>query len=693
MAALFLEIVLIRWISTEVRVFAFVQNLSLIACFLGFGVGCYRSARRVTLLPTLIAMACLLMLVYLPERHWSLLLQEISNLLAMSPDAALWGFNHPYSISILPLMSALAVLVMTALLALLVLAIVPLGQWVGSRMDACSNSIAAYSANLGGSIVGLWLLPALALFWLPPVYWFLAAVGLVLLVDHSRLTLIGGFLVMVPALIVVVELGLPSTYWSSYQKLSLLKLSDTQYRIEVNNSAYMQIADAGPKLRAQYPAYAAALPNSSYDAPFRFAVHRDRVLAVGAGAGNDAAAALRNGASHVDAVEIDPLIYQLGKQLHPEHPYSSVKVTGVINDARNFLRESRDKYDVIIFGLLDSHTEFSGYSNMRVDNYVYTEEAFTQARRLLSPGGILVLKFEVRPPWTWMGQRFYTLLDRVFGRAPVTFFCPEVGVFASATVFITSNSPELWERAAQPGLASFVAQRPPSFPLTTAGSPPLTTDDWPYVYHRRHAIPRTYLTVSLILLALSGVLAGRSFNNSSSSWTLFFLGAGFLLLETHMVSRLALYFGTTWLVNCLALTAILVVLVLANLYVSRRRPTDLRLYYALLVAALIADYLVPWHLMPWSARTSGIVLSCSYALPLFFAGIIFTRTFEKSECKSSAFGANIVGAVAGGLAQNLSFVTGMNALLLVAAGFYLTAALCAFLRRGRGARSLATGAS
>ena len=38
MAALFLEIVLIRWISTEVRVFAFVQNLSLIACFLGFGV-------------------------------------------------------------------------------------------------------------------------------------------------------------------------------------------------------------------------------------------------------------------------------------------------------------------------------------------------------------------------------------------------------------------------------------------------------------------------------------------------------------------------------------------------------------------------------------------------------------------------------------------------------------------------------
>lgn len=581
--------------------------------------------------------------------------------------------------------------VITVLLALLVAAMVPLGQWIGSYLDECSNSIAAYSANLAGSIAGLWLLPLFAMFWLPPVYWFAALVVLVLVVDRSRIAWVGGGLIVLLTCLVLFQVGQSDIFWSPYQKLTLFHLSDGQYRLEVNNSTYMQIADTGPLSRDRVAALAMA--DNSYNVPFRFAGRRERVLIVGAGAGNDAAAALRNGASHVDAVEIDPLIYRFGQQLHPEHPYSSGKVTGIINDARNFLRESRSKYDVIVFGLLDSHTEFSGYSNMRVDNYVYTEEAFQEARRLLNPGSILVLKFEVRPPWTWMGQRFYSMFGHVFGRAPVAFFCKGVGVLASATVFIGSNEKDLWERAASPELTRFVALHAPSFPLTTQGAPPPTIDDFPYVYHRSRTIPRTYLTVAVILLVMAVSLVGRVFDGSNSSWNLFFLGAGFLLLETHMVSRLALYFGTTWLVNCTALTAILAVLVLANLYVSRRNPAELRPYYALLVAALIADYLIPWRLMPWSARASGLLLSCSYAVPLFFAGIIFTRTFQQSERKSAAFGANIVGAVAGGLAQNLSFVTGMNALLLLAAGFYLTAALFAFLLGGRGARSLAAGAS
>src|SRR5215471_18544189 len=42
---LFTEVMLIRWIGTEVRIFAFFQNLALIACFLGFGLGCYWAPR------------------------------------------------------------------------------------------------------------------------------------------------------------------------------------------------------------------------------------------------------------------------------------------------------------------------------------------------------------------------------------------------------------------------------------------------------------------------------------------------------------------------------------------------------------------------------------------------------------------------------------------------------------------------
>jgi spermidine synthase len=173
----------------------------------------------------------------------------------------------------------------------------------------------------------------------------------------------------------------------------------------------------------------------------------------------------------VDTVEIAPTIYSIGGRLHPEYPYSSPKVHSVINAARNFLRQSREQYDVIVFALLDSHTEFSAYSNMRVDNYVYTEEAFREAKRLLKPDGILVSKFEVREPWVWIGQRVLCDVGPNFQRAPVTHYWPAVGGLFSATVFI-SNGPALWEKATEPTSAAFLAQHAPAFPLSAAGAPP-----------------------------------------------------------------------------------------------------------------------------------------------------------------------------------------------------------------------------
>jgi SAM-dependent methyltransferase len=426
---------------------------------------------------------------------------------------------------------------------------------------------------------------------------------------------------------------------------------------------------------------------SSYDAPFRFAGERDEVLIVGAGAGNDTAAALRNGAGEVDTVDIDPVIYSLGERLHPDEPYKSPHVHKILNDARAFLRNTRKKYDVILFGLLDSHTQFSDFSNMRIDNYVYTEGSFQEARRLLKPGGVMVVRFDVRNPWTWVGQRFYTMLERAFGRPPIVFFAPQLAALFPATVFIISDDPGLWARASQPDLARLVAENPPPFSLATAGAVVPATDDWPYVYHRDRSIPRTYWVVSLILLAMSVLLVhGRIDMRGTSTGQFFLLGAGFLLLETQLVSRLGLYFGTTWLVNCVALTAILCVLVVANVYVRFVRPNRLLPYYAMLVVSLVANYFLPWERLPYGARSVGLVLSAAYSISLFFAGILFTETFRREEGKSSAFGANILGAVAGGLAQNISFLTGMKSLLLLATLFYGLAALFQLLKLSPAAR-------
>ena len=683
-ATLYIEIMLIRWIGTEVRIFAFFQNLALIACFLGFGLGCYWSRRRKSLPLSLAATTALVIMAQAPLDRWKNFLRLFSALLSLSPDADLWGYEpvirnlHGEGIV---MMTALAIIAVAVFLLLLVAVMIPLGQWVGYYLDQARDPVGAYSINLLGSVAGIWVFAGMAFLWLPPEYWFGVACLLLLIIRPSSLRF--GVAALAVLALCVVLLRLPraskfETHWSPYQKLEVVGLGERQYSINVNNTGYMSIANTTPEFLTRYPEIARRYRDeSSYDAPFRFAKRCDRVLIVGAGAGNDAAAALRNGAGHVETVEIDPVIYSLGGRLHPEQPYSSPRVHKTLNDARAFLRGTQEKYDIVLFGLLDSHTQFSDFSNMRVDNYVYTEEAFREAQRLLKPDGTLIVKFEVRAPWTWMGQRFYAMLDRIFGRPAIVFYAPILGAMTQATVFMTSNDAELWARAAQPELAAILARHPPSFPLELSGAPTPATDDWPYVYHRSHSIPRTYLTVSLLLLGMAlflvrGVLEPRQV----STWHFFFLGAGFLLLETQLISRLALYFGTTWLVNCVALTAILLVLVAANIYVTRSKPDHLGWYYVPLVVFLLINYFFPWHRLPYDARTVGVLLSVAYSVPVFFAGIVFAEVFRRFPRKSSAFGANIVGAVAGGLAQNASFIVGMKALLLIAALFYGLAGLC-----------------
>src|SRR6266853_1655431 len=92
-ATLYIEMMLIRWIGTEVRIFAFFQNLALIACFLGFGLGCYWSKRRKSLPLSLAAITALVILVQVPIGGWRGFLRLFSALLSLSPDADLWGYE------------------------------------------------------------------------------------------------------------------------------------------------------------------------------------------------------------------------------------------------------------------------------------------------------------------------------------------------------------------------------------------------------------------------------------------------------------------------------------------------------------------------------------------------------------------------------------------------------------------------
>jgi spermidine synthase len=689
-AALYLEIVLIRWLGTEVKIFAFFQNLSLIVCFLGFGVGCLSAKKQGSLLPSLAAVTTLVAMVSLPLKPWHDFLKGMSSVLSYSPDAALWGWlGNKLNLTTYYLTLGCSLLVVGVFLFLLCFAMIPLGRWVGRCLEEAPNTVEAYSINLAGSLVGIWLLAILAILWLPPACWF-ALVFILAVVAQPfswRFTLYAAALLAIVLVSLRAENG-GAVYWSPYQKLAVTDLGNQQYRIDVNNEGFMGMGNARPEFLANHPELAITY-QGNYESPFLFARNVNRVLVIGSGAGDDVAAALRAGAGQVDAVEIDPLISTIGKRMHPEQPYESPRVHLITNDARNYMRRCEDTYDVIIFGALDSHTEFSGYSNIRVDNYVYTEESFREARRLLRPDGILVLKFAVRQPWTWIPQRFYTMLSGMFPTPPLTYYTQPIGpTGASTVVFIGSDTAYTGALSVSPKAAAFLSTHLPEFPLTAENSPPATTDDWPYVYHFGHSIPRAYFTVSIVILILALSMVGPFFKPKEvSTWHFFLLGAGFLLMETQLVSRLALYFGTTWLVNCVALSGVLTVLLLANVYVDKRKPENLTPYYLILCLALLADYVIPWNKVPGSGTFVGILICFAYCVPIFVAGIIFTESFRRFAGQSSAFGANMLGAVAGGLAQNLSFIFGMKALLLIAAAVYGSAAL---LGRVKPLRALAS---
>ena len=684
-AVMLAEMILIRWVGTEVRIFAYVQNLALIACFLGFGLGCFQTQRPKPLYVSLGAMLALVLALVMFVGLDPGLLSNISNILSLSKDAALWGLGGYANGTQRVALFVAAVLTVAFFVSLLAMAMVPLGQRVALYLADDRNVIAGYSINLVGSLVGTWLLTWLSFRYLGPAWWFGLCIVLVVCASEGGVHEIAISSAIGAAIVLLLIFGAHKShrqvYWSPYQKLELVAYPEQNYEIYVNNIGYMRMVNVTPQYLERHPVFAQQYQRSSYDSPFRFAPKLDHILVVGAGGGNDVAAALRHGVQSITAVEIDPVILRLGKQLHPENPYGSVRVHAVVNDARNYMRTSRERFDAVIFCLLDSHTEFSAYTNMRLDNYVYTREAIHDARSLLKPGGVLILKFEVRAPWTWMGQRFYAMLENEFGRAPVVYLAPMTSIMLPASVFIESDSPELWERASQADLSKFIAEHPTDFPLTAQGAPSPTTDDWPYIYHSGHWIPRTYLIVFVIVGGLAFLLVRNNFNvRERSTWEFFLLGAGFLLMETQLTNRLALYFGATWMVNCIAISAVLVTLVLANMVVLQVKDQNPKLWYGVLVAAILANYAFPWDQLPLGSRGIGITLSIAYAIPVFCAGIIFATIFRTAASKSNALGSNVFGAVVGGLLQNLSFIFGLKALLLVAGIVYGTAGYMSLLQ-------------
>ncbi len=196
-------------------------------------------------------------------------------------------------------------------------------------------------------------------------------------------------------------------FWSPYYRIDEYEV-DGIHELQVNGIPHQSLI---PVERA--------IGGTFYDQVYEWFPSRafGQVLIIGAGSGTDVAVALAKGATHVDAVEIDPAIQQIGVEQHPDRPYSDPRVQRVVADGRAFLRGSTNRYDLIVFALPDSLTLASISANIGLESFLFTTEAFRSVKEHLDPDGVFVLYNYYREDW--LPTKIGAMLQEAFGTVPI----------------------------------------------------------------------------------------------------------------------------------------------------------------------------------------------------------------------------------------------------------------------------------
>ena len=656
-----LELALIRWTSGQIRAFAYFNNLVLIAAFLGMGLGLALGRRYGGLV------------------HWTLpALLFVSTALGLAeplglihlrfPDPAIhtWGTEQSEGI----LRSLRDVALFVTLIAAIVLVFLLAGSAVGCLFPRLP-ALKAYRWDLAGSLLGVIAVTLVTATGAGPAFWLALGVLPFAWLSRKPLSLASGA--------AVIALGAYSAQDATFSPYNRIDLDSDAYGIQlaVNRDFHQYMHDLSDQGREEAPdpkVYENV--RRAYDLPFVINEHRESALVVGAGTGNDVQAALRNGYRRVVSVDIDPQIIALGRQLHPEQPYSDPRVSAVVDDARAvFGRQREERYDAVVFGLLDSHAMFTALSTLRLDNYVYTEEGIRAAWEHVTPGGHLSISFSVFAG-SWISDRLYWTIARATGQEPVTL---RHGMHHGCTFVVPGPEARLdFEQFDYPSV-------PPEQPLKRVRT---TSDDWPFLYIRPGVFPWGYILVLGLILGLAFVATPLAFGREALGRdfdpVLFLMGAGFLLIETRGVTSLSLLFGSTWVVNAAVFAGILLMALLANEAVWRFRPTRVTVWFVGLLASVVLLWAIPPSMLTgFGVVTRGALGGMINGLPVAFAGVIVSILLARSRNAAASLGSNLLGSVVGGCLEYLSMVTGLRGLALLALALYLGALLVTLRQEAR----------
>jgi hypothetical protein len=275
-------------------------------------------------------------------------------------------------------------------------------------------------------------------------------------------------------------------------------------------------------------------------------------------------------------------------------------------------------------------------------------------RAHLAPGGTFAMYNYYAP---FLEDRYATTIKDVFHRTPCAEVGPPLGGRRLAVLTVRAAAPV-------PHCASFWHGK--------AVAP--ATDDHPFPYLAGNEIPQQYLWMLAAIFAVSLLLVrigGGSFRPMRFYVDLAFMGAAFLLLETKNIVQFALLFGTTWLVNSLVFAGVLVAVYLAVETASRVRLPRPSVLYGALIASLVLTWAIPQESLVGLPIIPRFVAASALAFaPIYLANLVFAQRFSGVDTSSTAFAANLLGAMVGGTLEYIALITGYHFLLIVIGVLY-----------------------
>jgi hypothetical protein len=556
----------------------------------------------------------------------------------------------------------------------------------------------AYSVNLLGSILGSLTIALSSYFALGPWVWLLLlGIPIYLISKNWKYVAIVGLFAALSC-----TTGL-SSQWSPYSKLDVYPvdaknntiLGKESFVLHSNNFYFHTGLLIVPEAKEQEfldRKVSTKQDETTQDyywrtrTPFLVAPSIDDVLVLGAGSGNDAAYGLMHNAKHVDAIEIDPIIATFGRLIHPNKPWLDSRATVHNEDARTYLRYTKNLYDLVLFADLDPGTTINTSSFLRVDNFVYTIESMRSAIRVCKPTGVVFLSFATGPD-SIVTKRIYKTIEAANGGKPPIAFVNDKW---DSVLFIFGPGMDTVD------LSRVAKVNPQLRPWPPAGEvidirP--SSDDWPFLYTNFHAEGMfLYFSILLVAVVVPALLTVITTPKKTAAggitpgeWgNMFFLGNAFMLIETKSITQLSLLFGSTWLVTSIVIMTILVLAWVANLVVMKVKRIPLPVLYGGLFLCLLMDFL--WK-VPEQTDMSPLMVAGMAALiaccPILFGSMTFSTCFGKSKHPVELLSANLLGVAFGGLTENLCLWLGIKGLPILGLVLYGLSGLSLLLEKYR----------